>query len=184
MFITVNAFSQNDVVYYLNYSPSIPLGKTKDYVEDMSWRGFGFGFSKFVNDNVSVGLDISWSTYNKLIKNETFYYDNLTITGTQNKYINTVPVHATVLGYLGEDLFKFTVGMGIGTSWTEKITDIGTFSIIDSKWQFSFAPEVGVIYPITDHIAPYFKVKYYYSTKNKDFESVSHLNFIIGFTFN
>lgn len=181
---TGSAFSQNEVVYYLNYGPSIPLGKTKDYVDKMSWRGFGFGFNKFIGTKTSVGLDISWSTYDNLIKNETFNYGNITITGTQNKYINTVPVHATVVRYIGEEKLKYTLGLGIGTSWTEKVMDIGTFNITDSQWQFSFAPEVGVIYNITDNIAPYFKIKYFHSAKKSDFDSISHLNFTLGFALN
>jgi outer membrane protein len=176
-----SAFSQNDVVYYINYGPSIPLSKTKDYVDKMSWRGFGFGFNKFVNNKLSLGLDISWSTYNNQIKNETFYFDNITVTGTQNKYINTVPVHATVIKYIGEEKRRYTVGLGVGTSWTEKVTDIGVYSFTDSQWQFSFAPEIGIIYNVTSNIAPYFKLKYFHSVKKSDFDNVSHLNFTLGF---
>jgi len=181
--VALSAFSQDDL-FYISYGPSIPLGKTSDYTEKMSWRGFGFGYSQFVNENIAVGFDISWSTYDELLKDETLEYNNLTITGTQYRYINTVPVHATIQYYMGDEYLKYFVGFGIGTSWTEKITDIGAYSILNSEWQFSFAPEVGVMYSVSEKVYPFFKVKYYYSTKNKDFESVSHLNFIVGFAFN
>jgi opacity protein-like surface antigen len=181
--IATQGFAQKDI-FYLNYSPSIPLGETSDYTSEMTWRGFGFGYGKFINQNIAIGIDLSWSVYDEQFENETLIYNNLTITGLQNRYINTVPLHLTVQYYIGESDLKFLVGAGIGTSWTEKITEMGIYSLTNSEWQFSMAPEIGVVYSLTDKIQPFFKLKYFYSTKNKDFESVSHLNFVIGFAIN
>ena len=52
-----------------NYMISIPLGDAKDFIEDASFRGFGFETGKFVNDNISIGFGISWNVFNENVSN-------------------------------------------------------------------------------------------------------------------
>ena len=45
------------------------------------------------------------------------------------------------------------VGLGIGTSWTERRLEVGQFASTISRWQFALAPEVGMYIPINDQFA-------------------------------
>lgn len=184
MFASFSAYSQTGLGFTsIYYGPAIPLGGTGDYIENTSWRGIGMGFNSFVSDNVSVGLDISWLIFTEALNDEAIEYNRLTISGNQYRYINTVPILLTFKGYLGTGDLKPFAGFGIGTSWTEKLTEIGTYSIQETDWQFNIAPEIGVAYAVTPSLAPYFKVKYSYAAESRDLQSISYISFTVGLAF-
>ena len=57
------------------------------------------------------------------------------------------------------------VGLGIGTSWTERRLEVGQFASTISRWQFALAPEVGMYIPINDQFAFNVGARYNYGTK-------------------
>jgi len=72
----------------------------------------------------------------------------------------------------------------LGTSYVDRKTDIGIFSLTDEKWLFNVAPEVGLLYDVSNSTVLSFKVKYNYSAKAGDFPAVSYLSFGLGFGLN
>ncbi len=184
MFASFSAYSQTDLGFTsIYYGPAIPLGATSDYIENVSWRGIGIGFNRFVSDNITVGSDISWLTFTEALNDQSVEYNQYTISGNQYRYINTIPVLLTFKGFIGTGDIRPFAGFGIGTSFTEKLTEIGTFSIQETDWQFNVAPEIGVVYEATPSLAPYFKVKYSYAAESRDLQSISYISFTLGLAF-
>jgi hypothetical protein len=56
----------------------------------------------------------------------------------------------------------------------------GIFSIVDSKWQFQFAPEAGIDVMAIPGLQLSLKIKYSYSVKAGDFPSMSFLGLGVG----
>jgi len=135
------------VEYYssVNYSIGIPLGSTADYISNPSFRGFSFEFGRFVNDDLSVGLLVSWTVFNESFDRQTYEFDNsLRITGKRYNYINAFPLMAAGRYYLmpGSVLRPY-VGAGLGAYIINKTTDLGLYREQNKNWHFGLAPELG-----------------------------------------
>ena len=107
--------------------------------------------------------------------------DDLTITGTQFRYTNIVPLNVNVKKYFisERDIVPY-VGAGLGTAYNERRNEIGVFSVIEDKWLFNVAPEAGMLYDLNYRTFLSFKLKYNYNVKGGDFPSQSYLSLGIG----
>lgn len=159
----------------LNYQMSVPLGDLKDFTNKASFRGFDVEYHQFLgaDERFSIGGAIGWNVYYK-DKNDAsgnFKFSGsdevYTITGNQYRYINTVPMLAIGRFYFTDNntAVRPYVGLGLGTSWTEKRLEVGQFSSTVSRWQFAMAPEVGMYVPLSSQFALNFGAKYNYATK-------------------
>lgn len=157
----------------LNYQISVPFGDVKDFTDKTSFRGMDLEYHHFLGQRFSIGGAIGWNVYYQNKDNVTGNFkfsnnDNLyTITGDQFRYINTVPLMAIGRYYLSDNNSKVRpfVGLGLGTSWTEKRLEVGQFSSTISRWQFALAPEIGIIIPVTDQFGFNIGARYNYATK-------------------
>lgn len=157
----------------LNYQISLPMNQVKDFTSKASFRGFDLEYHQFLGEQFSVGAAIGWDVYYKDKKNSTGNFrfrgnDNTyTITGNQYRYINFVPMLAIGRYYFTDQnsAVRPYVGLGLGTSWTEKRLEVGQFSSTISRWQFAMAPEAGMYIPVSDQIAFNVGARYYYATK-------------------
>lgn len=157
----------------LNYQMSVPFGDVKDFTDKASFRGFDVEYHHFLGEQFSIGAAIGWDVYYKDKKNATgnFRFRNndntYTITGNQYRYINTVPMLAIGRYYFTDNTSAVRpfIGVGIGTSWTEKRLEVGQFSSTISRWQFAVAPELGMYIPVNDQFAFNVGARYNYATK-------------------
>lgn len=176
----------------MNYQMSVPTGSVKNFIDKASFRGFGINYHYFVDkaEHVSVGLDISWNTYYNDYQDITgkfkFKNDNniYTITGNQYRYINFVPMLAQARYSFCNNmaLFRPYVGMGVGTSWCEKRTEVGQLRSDISRWQFAMSPEVGVTINASSALGVNVGAKYMYATQAADgrIPEISQFTFSIG----
>ncbi len=157
----------------LNYQISVPMNQVKDFTDKASFRGFDIEYHHFLGEQFSVGATIGWDVYYKDKNNITSNFrfkgnDNMyTITGNQYRYINFVPMLAVGRYYFTVKSagVRPYIGVGVGTSWTEKRLEVGQFSSTISRWQFAMAPEVGMYIPVADQFAFNLGARYYYATK-------------------
>lgn len=174
----------------LNYQISVPFGDVKDYTDKTSFRGMDLEYHQFLGQRFSIGGAIGWNVYyqNKDNISGDFKFsgsDNMyTITGDQYRYVNTVPLLAIGRYYFndGNGAVRPYVGLGIGTSWTEKRLEVGQFSSTISRWQFAMAPEIGMYVPVSDQFGFNFGAKYNYASKaaNGRVPEIQSLTFNIG----
>lgn len=166
---------------FVNYLVGMPLGETADYTDNISPRGIDFEVQKFLTEDLSVGFNIAWSMFREKVPESTFNHQDLTITGTQFRYTNIVPLTVNVKKYFMNTGSYFPyLGFGLGTSYNEKRTEVGIFEEQNDKWLFNMAPEVGMLYDMNYKSYLTIKVKYNYSPKAGDFSSMSYLSLGVG----
>lgn len=154
LLVSTSSFAQR-AFWSFNYGMSFGIGEQQDYIESGSFRGFSIDGRGFLTDNISVGGIFAWEVFDEI-------KDNLgpqpidagvdgvegVITGTQYRFINTLPIMVNSHFYLGSDgTVRPYFGLGLGTSYVEQRTDIGFISIKGQKWGFAVQPEVGVVVP-------------------------------------
>lgn len=172
--------AQDETLIIVNYLPAVSLGETADFANDFSPRGVDFEVNKFIAADMSVGFVVSWNIFREKIVGESFEYEDMLVTGTQFRYVNTVPLNVNFKKYyLGSESTPY-FGVGLGTSYAKQRNEIGVFTLSQEKWLFNVAPEIGLLYDISQSTLLSLKVKYNYSPKAGDFSSVSYLSFGIG----
>ncbi|WP_319500395.1 hypothetical protein [uncultured Draconibacterium sp.] len=178
---TIAVKAQEGTSTFVSYLPSIPLGKTADFSNNISPRGIDFEVQRFLNEELSVGFNIGWNLFREKIPEETFYYQELTITAVQFRYTNIVPLQVNVKKYfMGEGDYIPYFGFGLGTSYNETRNDVGVFSLNEDKWLFNIAPEIGMLYDMNYKAWLSVKLKYNYGFKSGDFPAQSYLSLGVG----
>lgn len=168
----------------INYVIGLPMGNTGDFIKDPSYRGASFEYLYIPDDHIGIAFEGGWNYFYQKIDRGTYEYKTLSITGTQYRYIESVPlflgVHYIVLP---EAVVKPYVGLGAGVIYTEKRNDVGLYSFGSNAWQFGFKPEAGVAMNLTDNVLFKLSAKYYTTFKTDRLEAQSYMGFNMGFVF-
>jgi hypothetical protein len=182
--LTNLTYGQGDMAYTMFYSVGVPLGKTADFTENVSGRGFNMYFDYFVEDEFSLGFNAGIQTYYQDMGVITRTIDNVTGTGKVYRYLNQVPLLVT--GKYHFDRFANITphfGLGAGVIYNLKTIEFGTVQTETTSWQFSLQPELGLgleMSPSTDFM---FSVAYNQGTNTKDLDAMTTLVFNIGLRF-
>ena len=180
--LSTTFLAAQDFYFTLNYSPGLPLGETSDYIGKTSWRGIGLEGQWMMNDNVSVGYYFAWNVFKEKVSGS-FVDGNRTLTGTQVRYLNTLPIMLEGRYHFGDGLdssIRPYIGAGVGTIRTLQRTNVGVFSIQDNKWQFGLAPVVGLLIPLDFSTSLNISAKYNYALKAGDVPDRSYLSINLG----
>ncbi|VAW26636.1 hypothetical protein MNBD_BACTEROID06-529 [hydrothermal vent metagenome] len=186
------AINSNAQTSYWTFSwpISMGIGNTNEYIAKTSFRGISITGASFITDNISIGGEWSWEVFDE-IKRDLLPLDISgdgfagAVSGTQYRYLNTIPIFANAHYYLGENgALRPFAGLGIGTVYVDQRTDIGLVTIQSQTWRFGVQPEVGVFIPMgLSGVGVSLKAKYRYATKASDAEAVNMFSFDIGFGF-
>ena len=178
---TITLKAQEGTSIFINYLPSMPMGGTADFSNNISPRGVDFEVERFLNEELSVGFNIAWNLFREKIPEETFFHNDLTITAVQFRYTNIVPLQVNVKKYFsGEGDYIPYAGFGLGTSYNESRNDVGVFTLTEDKWLFNIAPEIGMLYDMNYKAWLSVKLKYNYGFKSGEFPSQSFLSLGLG----
>jgi opacity protein-like surface antigen len=180
----MNANSQM-VDYYssVNYSISVPLGPTADYISETSFRGFSFEFGRFLNDDLSIGFLFQWNVFYEGFPEKTYEFENLRLTGKRYNYVNAFPLMAAGRYYfMPGSAFRPYGGLGMGAYIINKTTDMGLFRDTNKNWHFGLAPEAGFLLEMGREAFFNLGARYNYAFKSGG-DSHSWLGFQAGVTF-
>ncbi len=179
--ISALGLSGQDVKWKLTYDVSFPLSGTKEFTNNVSWRGIAMDFDRLINDNVAVGLGVSWNVF--LEKEPDSYYerDDALIHGTQVRYINSIPMLARFSWYQPVSSFEAYFTAGVGTVWHQRRRHIGMWAFEGNYWQFALSPEAGVIFPVGRWSYLTAKLKYMQGFKTSEGPALSYLGIGVGF---
>jgi hypothetical protein len=173
--------SGQDVVWKMTYDVGFPFGTTKEFADQVSWRGLSLDADRFLNDNLAVGLGFAWSTFVQKYPDSFWERDRVLLHGTQVRYINNIPVTGRISWYQPMDNVEPFFSLGIGTVWQEMRREIGLWSFTDSYWQFLLAPEIGVVIPVGFSSYATLKVKYTQGFQTSDNDNaLSYLSVGVG----
>ncbi|GJM28659.1 MAG: hypothetical protein DHS20C17_12940 [Cyclobacteriaceae bacterium] len=165
----------------VTYSFGLPTGDLKDFVESSSARGVVFEARNLQSDKFSVGFSVGWQVFKDRLEG-TFSQEEVDITGTQVRYVNTIPIMVTGHYYLGEPGgVRPYVGAGIGTVSSLQRVDVGLFQVSNNNWHFGFYPELGVYIPVAFDMGINLSAKYNYAVATSDSFDYSYLALSVGF---
>ncbi len=136
------------VDYYstVDYSIAVPMGDTKDFISNTSFRGFSFEFGRFFNEEISLGFLFAWSVFNESFPRDTYELEDLTLTGNLYRYINAFPLMAMGrYNFSPDSRFRPYVGLASGAYVINKVSDFGVHRFENKNWHFGLAPEAGLI---------------------------------------
>ncbi len=180
IFISALSLSGQDVIWKMTYDVGIPFSATKEYANQVSWRGVALDFDRFVNDNMAVGIGTSWNVF--LEKESDSYYerDKVMIHGTQVRYINNIPLLARFSWYQPASEFETYFTAGVGTVWQQTRREIGLWAFEGNFWQFAVSPEAGIVFPMGNSYLTA-KVRYMHGFKTSSAPTLSYLGIGLGF---
>ena len=173
--------AQQNFYFTFNYSPSLPMGDTKDYIDQFSWRGVSIEGHWEGFNNLSIGYYFGWNIFNQKLTGD-FVDGTRTLSGTQLRYVNAFPLFLEGRYHLGaQDAVRPYLGVGAGVVRTRQRTEMGIFASNTNTWQFGFAPSAGVLIPVGYSSAINVGAKYNYALKNSktDFNH-SYLSINVG----
>ena len=180
----LNAYSQVvDFYSSVNYGISLPMGDTKNFIKNSSFRGFSFEFGRFITDEISLGFMGAWYVFYENFPKDTYEFDNLTVTGKKYHYINAFP-----LMLAGRYHFRFGsqlrpyAGAGTGTYIINKTTDMGLYNDQNKNWHFGIYPEAGILFELGTEMYFNLGARYNYAFKAGG-DQHSWLSFQAGITF-
>ena len=167
--ITVLKSSAQVVDYYstVNYAVGIPLGDTREFISNTSFRGFNFEFGRFFTEEISVGFLFAWSVFNESFPRDTYELEDITLTGTLYRYINAFPLMAVGRYHFNpESKFRPYLGLASGAYVINKVSDFGVHRFENKNWHFGLAPDVGLIYELSQEAFLNLGSRYNYAFKS------------------
>lgn len=170
----------------VTYSVGFPSGDLKDFITKTSWRGINFDFQKMVQPNIGVGFSMGWNVFYEDLAYDTYTVDNISLSGKQWRYSNHIPLLISSSYYLkpGEQLNPF-VGLGVGTIYSIRNTDMNLYTIEEEAWNFALQPSIGVLIQASDVTSFHVSMKYNYGFQaGSELQNAqSYLALNVGFTF-
>lgn len=175
-------FGQSKLIGY-TYSMSVPLEVNNDYITSWSFRGVTFEGLIELNERLAAGWLAGWNVFSEKHLNDIYVKDNVTINGTQYRYMNLFPILARAAYQFGKHSgTRPYIGAGLGTTGEISRTDIGLISYREDAWHLSISPETGINIPVKGG-AITTSFRYIYGLKAQDIHSISYLSFNLGFLF-
>src|SRR5258705_6999795 len=77
-----------------NWEFGVPIGN--DFITSFSALGFNLGYSRFIADDLSVGLESGWNNYYQYAQRKTYQFQDGAATTDLYKYIYTLPITLNV----------------------------------------------------------------------------------------
>jgi hypothetical protein len=133
--------------FLVTWDLSMGSGDTRDFISDVSWRGFGVESRSFVTDNLNLGFVLGWHNLYEKTTDAIEEIDNATISGTQVRYIDFIPVLASANFHFFDRTYRIRpyVGAKGGAYWVKQRVEIGLVDVVLNKnWHLGVAPEIGI----------------------------------------
>jgi hypothetical protein len=181
-FITTKLSAQSFTSF--QYTVGIPFGGLKDHTSNVSGRGFTFEFHKEVAPSVSVGINLAYSVFYEQMDYGSYTQGTATLTGMQYRYNNVFPMLINAHYMFGEGMLIPYVGLGMGTVYDLRNTNMGLYSIEEKNWHFLISPEAGFLLDLSQNTSFKLNAKYDNAFKIHEADGFSNLSINIGFVKN
>ena len=152
----------------ITYNMSLPTDKLSDFIDKPSFKGFGIEGRWFSNKKISFGLSFAWTVYDQRVSDLIQVVNggiSGTVSGTQIRIVNSLPILATAHYYTGKrrDTFRIYFGTGAGMYYIKQRLEIGLVAFESNNWHFGLAPEVGVLINLNSDFTMILNTKYNYA---------------------
>jgi outer membrane protein len=147
---------------------SIPDGDTKEFVDETSFRGFGLDFRKQFRPNTTIGIMGSWEVFHERTS-ESFTIGSATVTGSQDRYINSFPIMLGLHRYFGnEGGTRPYIGINGGGFILIQTLRIGLAEWEEDSWVWGAMPEAGLVIPLQSGAALIANARYSWALTGED----------------
>jgi hypothetical protein len=166
----------------INYAMAMPVGSTYDFTSDYSFRGISFEYRYLIMPMFSVGGIIGWNIFDDKVKG-TFTRENVTVTGTQLRWLDALSMAALMHAYL--PMFKAVLpyaGLELGAYYTSRYVDLGWWARTEDGWHFGLAPEIGTLVH-AGSVSFNFSVKFKYLVESNEAPEELFFGFNVGLGF-
>lgn len=181
LLLGVKSYGQAESYMSVQYAVSFGTGDLSDFISKTSWRGALIEYRGAVNSNLLVGVDVGWNVFYEKKDYDTYSIDTESLSGIQYRYQNEVPILVSADYLLKSDgALKPYVGLGIGTMYTERSTDMNLYRWLQKTWHFALKGELGVLYEVSYNTNIKFAAKYYNGFKTNDLDSQGYISLSLG----
>jgi hypothetical protein len=181
LLVTSKSFGQQESYISIQYAVSFGTGDLSDYISAVSWRGFLMEYRAAVKNNLLAGVDAGWNVFYEKKDYDTYTVGTESLSGVQFRYQNSVPILAS-FDYLisSENALKPYIGVGIGTIFSERATDMNLYRLEEKTWQFALKGELGILYEISYNASVKFAAKYYTGFKTNTLDTQGYVSLSLG----
>jgi outer membrane protein len=167
---------------FLNYSMGIPSEDLKDFIGEVSFRGIDMGYISFVDSNISVGFSVGWNVFYERRAQDSFTYNNTTLTSNQYRYTNSVPLFLYGNYHFNPgSIASYYAGLGVGTIYSDRTVDFGVYRYSVDTWALGLAPQIGVIYELNDNTNLHIGGRYNFSFDTSELDGQNYFAVNVGF---
>lgn len=182
MMIAAPSIAQS--TFSVQYSMGSGAGDTKTFISSPSFRGAALEYRRMIQPKIGVGIDASWNVFYERRAYDTYTSGTMSLSGVQYRYINAIPIYLAFDYYLKPDnRMNPFVGLGVGTMYCRKNTDMNLYTLESDAWMFAVRPEAGIRYEANPGMDFIFAVKYNYGFDTDQLSTQSYVAFNIGFVF-
>jgi len=151
-----------DKTYSLALDVSAPLSNT-NYVNEISARGFRFGYREMISERVFGGIDLNNNTYTRHKPRRTYTNGSSAIT---TDLFNYAYVYGLTLSgdyfFKTEQRFMPYAGLGVGASYISYRQFFNVYSNQGDSWGVLVKPHGGFIYRLKEDSGWAFQVALHY----------------------
>jgi hypothetical protein len=174
------------------YQMGFPSGDLKEFIPANDFLGWDYELKAMVTHNLAIGGHIGYQGFYKKFPRDTYEFPQGAITTTIFKYFYTIPMQLVATWFFTpESLVQPYLGMNVGVNYNERRGEIGVYVLEDNSWNFSFAPEAGIIIPfgMYNQWGVNLRGKYNYNVYNRkdnvgqDFNQLAYWNVMIGLSY-
>jgi len=179
-----NTYSQQPGYWSFQYAMGFGTGDLGEYISAPSFRGGLIEYRKAIKDNVLAGVDFGWNIFYEKKDADTYTSGTEALSGVQYRTQNAIPILVSAEYFLStENPLKPYVGLGIGTMYLERSTDMGQWRIKENPWSFAIKPELGFLYEMSFSTSFKLAAKYYNGFKTGQLENQGYFSISAGLAF-
>lgn len=177
-----------DKMFFVGWNFNYPMAN-KDFIEKASSRGARVGYRELIREQLAIGIDITWATFDDYEPRQTYYNPNSTITTDFTNYANNYGALLTADYYFfKEKTIMPYAGLGAGLAYNSYKVYYNVYSAGNNSFGLLLRPQAGVWLKFNDRKNWAFNagVHFDYSTaKSSDLGYKNFLNagFEIGVVF-
>jgi outer membrane protein W len=177
--IAANAQGSN---FMISYPVGFAVGDLHKYTSNVSFRGISLEFNKMTSHESSAGLEVGWNVFYQPVAKQAYHDGTAAISGVQFRYTNAVPMVVGTKYYVqsSNKAIHPYIGMGLGTTYVDRTTSFGLYSIVNDSWQFLIRPEIGLDIKFNKNESFFIGGKYFWNFNNSSLDGQSWLSANIG----
>lgn len=162
-------------LFFVGYEVSIPTNS--NYLTKTSWSGARFDYHRMITPDVSVGIGVSYNSFDQYFNKQTYQRPDGTgaVTSDMIRQIYTSPITASIRYYFPGAMVRPYAGIGLGAEYSEQNAYFNIYSVTSTNWGFVVRPEVGALAKFNRNVGGFVSVAYNYATNNNDAFHINHL---------